>query len=91
MVQLLNYRRCHGCGLPSKKVRLLVSLPADIHVCDDCILILADIVATQAVEEARIQFVEKMQDIMREPIEIVAKWKEIRQMQAKALSDSKGE
>lgn len=86
MTQLLHFKHCCGCGQPAKNVRALVALPAERHICDECVLTMAAIIANQGNEGNRIHFVDEMQVIMREPIEIVAKWKALREKQATTLS-----
>lgn len=85
--KILQMRHCQGCGINENDCAVLVAIP-NAFICEICIERMATIVAHQAPEKARITFVDHMVEIMREPIEIVAKWKEIRARDA-ALSDSK--
>jgi hypothetical protein len=85
--QQLQFRTCLGCGKTSKECSVLVALPGPQYICQECIILLVAIVADGASVELRIRFVEEMVAVLREPMEIVTKWKEAR---AKS-DDSTGE
>lgn len=85
--KILQMRSCQACGENENDVAVLVAIP-NAFICETCIERMAAIIAHQAPEEARILFVDHMVEIMREPIEIVTKWKEVR---ARKLSESKGD
>ena len=85
MMQELQFKRCCGCNRPAHKVNALVAICGDIYCCDECVLQLVSIVANQANEALRIQFVDELQKVMKEPIEVVTKWKEIRAKKAEDL------
>lgn len=81
-MQELKFRRCCGCGRLAHNVNLLVAIMGDTYLCDECVIIAVGIVATEAKETVRIQFVDMMNATMKGPNEIVEKWKEIREKKA---------
>ncbi len=78
-MQELKFRRCCGCGRLAHNVNLLVAIMGDTYLCEECVIIAVGIVADGAKESLRIQFVDMMNAVMKEPNEIVAKWKEARE------------
>lgn len=81
-MQELQFRRCCGCGRPSHKVNLLVAIIGSTYFCDECAVLIVSMIANEAKESVRIQFVDTLMEVMKEPIETVAKWKEIREKKA---------
>lgn len=81
-MQELKFRRCCGCGRLAHNVNLLVAIVGDTYLCDECVIVAVGIVANEAKEAVRIQFVDMLNAAMKEPNEIVAKWKEVREKKA---------
>lgn len=76
--KILHLKHCCGCGVLADECAVLVALPGPQYVCEGCIKVMAAIISHEAPEETRIIFVDAMVEILKEPIEIVTKWKEIR-------------
>lgn len=75
--RILQFRYCQGCGTTEDKCTVLVAIPGHHYICENCALSIATIVAHQSPEATRIAFVDRMVEMLKEPIEVVAKWKEI--------------
>ena len=61
-------RRCSFCGRTEKQVKKLISGPEGVYICDECVMICADIIEEGMIEDEP----EEDEIHLRKPVEIKA-------------------